>query len=204
MIILAILIQFQFGFLVLTQISILLLIFILSNSLLGLNPNEKWLHIIKIISIILIFLTLYYNWSEFKISTAFMVPVSISKISYLNDLDISVFPDLESEKTEIFREFTFEETKKLLNKLEDNESYVLDIAFIPDISLWDLDAPEMSLSRNLVINRNSSATTINKFILERLDFMVDYYYLDDTIIQKESNCAVSLTYCKLISPLILR
>jgi hypothetical protein len=60
----------------------------------------------------------------------------------------------------------------------------------------------MSLSRNLVINRNSSATTINKFILERLDFMVDYYYLDDTIIQKESNCAVSLTYCKLISPLI--
>jgi hypothetical protein len=41
MIILAILIQFQFGFLVLTQISILLLIFILSNSLLGLNPNEK-------------------------------------------------------------------------------------------------------------------------------------------------------------------
>jgi hypothetical protein len=62
-----------------------------------------------------------------------MVPVSITKISYLNDLDIPVFPDLESEKTEIFREF--EDTKKLLNKLEDNESYVLDIAFIPDISL---------------------------------------------------------------------
>jgi hypothetical protein len=62
-----------------------------------------------------------------------MVPVSITKISYLNDLDIPVFPDLESEKTEIFREF--EDTKKLLNKLEDNETYVLDIAFIPDISL---------------------------------------------------------------------
>jgi hypothetical protein len=59
----------------------------------------------------------------------------------------------------------------------------------------------MLLSKPFLINRNSSATTITKFILERLDFMVDYYYLDDTIIQKESNCAVSLTYCKLLSHL---
>jgi hypothetical protein len=29
--------------------------------------------------------------------------------------------------------------------------------------------------------------------------MVDYYYLDDTILQKESNSAVSLTYWKLKS-----
>jgi hypothetical protein len=56
----------------------------------------------------------------------------------------------------------------------------------------------MSLSNTLLINRNSSTTTITKFILERLALMVDYYYLGDTIIQKESNCAVSLTYCKLI------
>jgi hypothetical protein len=84
-----------------------------------------------------------------------------------------------------------------LNKLEDNENYILDIGFIPDIALWDLDAPVMLLSKTLLINRNSSSTTITKFILERLDFMVDYYYLDDTIIQKESNCAISLTYWKL-------
>jgi hypothetical protein len=57
----------------------------------------------------------------------------------------------------------------------------------------------MSLSNPILINRNSSATNINKFILERLDYMVDYYYLDDTIIQKESDCAVSLSYCKLKS-----
>ena len=57
----------------------------------------------------------------------------------------------------------------------------------------------MSLSEPFLINRNSSGTTINKFILERLNYMVDYYYLDDTIIQKESNCAVSLSYYKLKS-----
>jgi hypothetical protein len=127
-----------------------------------------------------------------------MVPVSISRISYLNDLDIPVTPDFESEKIEIFREFTIKETKEFLNKLEDNETYILDISFIPNIELLDLDAPEMLLSNTLLINQNSSTTTITKFILERLDFMVDYYYLDDTIIQKESNCAVVGTYCKLL------
>jgi len=199
MIILAILalIHFQFGFLVLTQISILILTVILSNSLLGLNPYEKWLHIIKIISIILI---LYYS-TKFKISTAIMLPLSISRISFLNDLDIHIIADFESQKIEYFRKFTIEETSDFLNKLEDDESYILELEFIPNIALWDLDSPAMLLSKPFLINRNSSATTITKFILERLDFMVDYYYLDDTIIQKESNCAVSLTYCKLLSHL---
>jgi hypothetical protein len=60
----------------------------------------------------------------------------------------------------------------------------------------------MSLSNPVLINLNSSPTTINKFILERLEYMVDYYYLDDTIIQKESDSAVSLTYCKLKSTIL--
>lgn len=128
-----------------------------------------------------------------------MLPLSITRISYYNELDNPAIPDFESEKIEIFREFTIKETNEFLNKLEDNESYILDIEFISNIALWDLDAPVMTLSKPLLVNRNSSATTITKFILERLDFMVDYYYLDDTIIQKDSNCAVLLTYCKLKS-----
>jgi hypothetical protein len=172
---------------------------ILSNSLLGLNPYAKWLHIIKIMSIILIIFIFYNNSRDILISSAFMAPLSISRISYINDLDIPAFANFESEKIEIFREFTIKETTDFLNKLEDNESYIADISFIPSFPLWDLDAPQMSLSNPILINRNSSARTINKFILERLDYMVDYYYLDDTIIQKESDCAVSLSYCKLKS-----
>lgn len=62
-------------------VGILFLIVILSNSLLGLNPYNEWLYIIKIISIILI---LYYS-TKFKISTAVILPLSINRISYLND-----------------------------------------------------------------------------------------------------------------------
>lgn len=187
------------GLLLLTQIIILFKIVILSNLLLGLNPNDKWLHIIRITSIILIISILYYNSRDILISSAFIAPLSISRISYLNDLDIPAFVDFESEKIEIFSKFTIKETTDFINKLEDNESYVVDIGFIPNITLWDPDAPLMSLSKLILINRNSSSTTITKFILERLDFMVDYYYLDDTIIQIESNCGITLTYCKLKS-----
>lgn len=56
-------IYIQFGLLVLSQIIILFIIMILYNSLLGLNPYNKLLHIIKIMSIILIIFILYYNSS---------------------------------------------------------------------------------------------------------------------------------------------
>jgi len=39
------------------------------------------------------------------------------------------------------------------------------------------------------INRFSSQITIQQFIDERLEFMVDYYYLDDSIIQETKNGA---------------
>jgi hypothetical protein len=64
-----------------------------------------------------------------------MVPLSISRISYLDDLDIPAITDFESEKIEIFRKFTIKETNEFLNKLEDNESYILEISFIPNIAL---------------------------------------------------------------------
>jgi hypothetical protein len=64
-----------------------------------------------------------------------MTPLSISRISYINDLDLAVFTDFESEKIEIFNKFTIEETTDFLNKLEDNESYMLEIGFVPNIAL---------------------------------------------------------------------
>jgi hypothetical protein len=61
------------------------------------------------------------------------------------------------------------------------------LEFIGYISLYNQDPPQMLLSKPFLINRNSSAITITKFINERLDYMVDYYYLDDGIIQELRN-----------------
>jgi hypothetical protein len=164
------------------------LFLLIISILLRLNPYNKWL---------LIIFLLYYNSGD--ISTAFIAPLSISKISYIDDLDIPAFPDFELEKIKIFNKFTIEETNDFLRELEDNESYLVELGFIPNISFWDIDAPQMLLSKPILINKNSSSTTITKFILERLDDMVDTFYLDDAILQKEFDCGVSLTYCKLKS-----
>jgi hypothetical protein len=86
-------------------------------------------------TIILIIFILYYNSRDILITNAFMAPLSISRISYLNDLDIPAFTDFESEKIEIFSDFTFKETTDFLNELEDNESYIVEIGFIPIIAL---------------------------------------------------------------------
>jgi hypothetical protein len=85
-------------------------------------------------SILLIIFILYYNSRDILISCAFMTPLSISRISYINDLDIPAFVDFESKKNEIFREFTIKETTDFLNKLEDNESYMVEIRFIPSFA----------------------------------------------------------------------
>jgi hypothetical protein len=64
-----------------------------------------------------------------------MTPLSISRISYINDLDVPGFTDFESEKIEIFSKLSIKETTDFLNKLEANESYIVEIEFIPSIAL---------------------------------------------------------------------
>jgi hypothetical protein len=62
----------------------------------------------------------------------------------------------------------------------------------------DMDAPQLILSKPFLINRHSSVTTIMKFINERLDKMVDVFYLDDIVIQPEIiGPIVKLTYKKI-------
>lgn len=79
------LIYIKFGLFVLIQILIWSLVFILSNFLIQFNPNRE-MYIIRILSILVIMFILYYNSLEHIISTALIIPLSISKISLENIL----------------------------------------------------------------------------------------------------------------------
>jgi hypothetical protein len=69
----------------------------------------------------------------------------------------------------------------LKNELDKNETYIVSMEFIP--SKEDIDAPQLILSKPFLIHQYSSTPTIEMFINERLEFMIDIYYLDDSIIQ---------------------
>jgi hypothetical protein len=45
----------------------------------------------------------------------------------------------------------------------------------------NLDVPDIILSKPFLINKYSSNTTISYFIHERLNYMVDSYFLDKSI-----------------------
>jgi len=75
-----------YGTFVLIQILIWTMVFFLSNFLIGLNPFNKEFHTIRIMSIIVIIFILYYNSIQSTIATLFILPLSISKITYLDDI----------------------------------------------------------------------------------------------------------------------
>jgi hypothetical protein len=78
-----------------------------------------------------------------------------------------------------------DEIPNFLSKLNNEDNYAVNILFVPEFFLsTSIDLPKLSISKPILINRLSSATTLSKFIDERLDIMIDYYFTDDTILQK--------------------
>lgn len=68
-------------------------------------------------------------------------------------------------------------------KLDPLENYIVNLEFIPDITIELEDHPRLFISEPILINKYSDPDLINKFIFERLDLMVDCFYLDDDIIK---------------------
>jgi hypothetical protein len=117
-----------------------------------------------------------------EIASSYILPFSINSISYLDEID-SISVDNESN-SEMLYLFNTDEISDFLNKLDIDDNYIATIEFIPEISDYNTEAPRLFLSKPFLLNSLSSPATISKFIFERLNYMADYYYLDDNIIQQ--------------------
>jgi hypothetical protein len=147
-------------------------------------------------SILVIIFILYYNSGNLTVAATTILPLSISKITYVDEINQSIYIG-NGPRFEVFESFEIEETKDFLTRLEDDANYLINMEFIPDVTNHDEDAPQLILSKPFLINTNSSPTTITKFINERLNFRVDYFYLDDSIIQNTGTTPiVKFTFVK--------
>jgi hypothetical protein len=66
---------------------------------------------------------------------------------------------------------------------------------------FKMDSPKIILSKPFLINKNSSPTTIMKFINERIDLMIDILYLDDYVLYAKDDLIgpiINLRYSKVI------
>lgn len=170
-------IYFLFGLFVLAQTVLLTIVFLLSNLLIGINPFNKEMHVIRISSIILIITLLYYNSTQISISTALILPLSISKISYFDDIFQKEVLIDKNSITETIHLINIDKISDFLVKLDTNYNYVGLIEFVPDYLIFEEDSPKMILCNPFLFNKFSSSTVITKFINERLDLMTDKFYL---------------------------
>lgn len=179
-------IYIQFGLLVSLQIIILVVIFFLSNFVLGIDPDKFEFKVIRLVSVLLTFLILYLNIKSYTINT--LLPYSLFKITFLNDLKF--FRNIAEVSFKATLHFYDKlEFKKMLNELEDGKIYSGIIEFVSDIRLYnDKDPyPKLLISKPVVFTKDSSPDIISDFVYDRLYLMCKYYQFEDTILNQHNS-----------------
>jgi hypothetical protein len=109
--------------------------------------------------------------------------MSLNKITYLDQILENKILIISDPYTDILYFSDSLEIHQFLERLENDKVYVLSLEFILSWLTYDEDSPVITLSKPILITRNSNPRTISKFIKERIDLMIDSYFLDDEILQ---------------------
>lgn len=176
-------IYIKFGLFVLIQILIWTLVFILSNFLIGINPSKEY-YIIRIMAIIVIIFILYYNSKQINILTSLILPFSITKINYLDEVipNNMFISNNNNNNQSIFYFSDVEEIIKWLNTLDENQCYVVTFDFILSILTYNEDSPVINLTKPILVSRDSNPRLISDFLKQRISLACDSYYLPDEIL----------------------
>lgn len=94
------------------------------------------------------------------------------------------------------KNLTVELTEFLVN-LNDTDNYWVSLSFYPNIDGYkNCEGIKMSISTPIVVNIDSSPLLLTKFIMNRLNLMIDFYYLDDSIINSEDSVII-VKFCEI-------
>lgn len=189
------------GLFIFTQYVLLISILLIADKILEIRYSET-IWFVWMLSLLTILYYFYIGINVISIGLSFLMPLSIDKITFLDDPDKTVYVT-QNVETERFYSSDTMEISTFLKSLNPEANYAITLEFIPykDIPeeiIDDNDRPELLLGRPFLINKNSNPKLIATFIHQRLFDIVDYYYLDDSII-KEGNCLILTKYCKVIT-----
>lgn len=165
-------IYIKFGLFYLIQIMLLLIVFLTSQFLIGINPWNIEYRIIRFMSIVLIFAILYYN-SKDLYSWMFIIPLSKDKISLYENLPHKFdFDENNFKKWKFNEDSKIEDFLKTLNN-EDNFVCFLETYYRGDI--YYLAFSELFLfnkfSNHKIIEDYISSTINDQLYLMNLDPM---------------------------------
>lgn len=184
-------IYIHFGLFVLIQIMIWTLVFILSTFLSNIDPSNKQFPIIKILSIIVIFFILYYNSKEVSILSMFIIPLSVTKITFIDEIigneEVNPIDIIYIQNCHIswLHFVDFQDLSDLLSLLDDNKAYVVSFDLIFDKSGFSLGNPSLVLGKPILFSRNSNPWLLTNYLQERLRIAANSYFLDDSSLDKD-------------------
>jgi hypothetical protein len=164
-----------------------------SNLLIGINPNSKEMHIIRLMSIIYIIFIFYINSNQSDINLAFIIPISSlisqTKITFINDC---FDQDDENQSYEnqsdiiYFRNSNFiwfhfndiQEINDFLDLLDHDKIYIVSFELIVDKLSYEFGDPTIVLSKPILITRESNPWLISKYLQGKISISCSSYGLD--------------------------
>jgi hypothetical protein len=180
-------IYLQFGLLPLAQIIIWIIVFFLSNFLLGINPDNTQFKVIRataIIVIIFIINSLIFNNSLYNISI--LVPFSLFEIDFRDSFEwkfnsYKVKPMISYINLQTLTK----DIDLLLLSLVDDVNYSMSLSFISSYKEWEKDKRKnypLFIGDAIIVNKESDSVLITQFIMENLDkkgyFITDWLFKD--------------------------
>jgi hypothetical protein len=180
-------IYLQFGLLPLAQIIIWIIVFFLSNFLLGINPDNTQFKVIRamaIIVIIFIINSLILNNSLYSISI--LIPFSTFEIDFRDSFEwkfnsYKVKPMISYLKLQTLTK----DINLLLLSLLDDSNYSMGLSFISSYKEWEKDKGKnypLFIDDAIIINKESDSLLITQFIMENLDkkglFISEWFFKD--------------------------
>lgn len=137
------------------------------------------------------------DWNQNIYLLCILTPFCQDKIHYVHDFQIKSLNFYEEKGTIFVLNKLTTDITDFLNNLNENDNYWLSLSFYPDINGYaNNEGLKLYISDPILINRDSCPLLLTKYIMNRLNLMIDFYYLDDSIINS-ANPVITVKYTEI-------
>jgi hypothetical protein len=160
--------------------------YLIANLIIGFHPFSFYWNIIRILSIILILYLSYKNLDQNIYSISLLIPISKDKISYVHEFEIKSLEFYKTRNTVLFLNDLKSDLNDFIDGLDEDSDYWISLSFFPTMTGYGLDdGMQLYIADPILINKDSSSILLTQFIENRLQLMIDFYYLDDSIFDND-------------------
>lgn len=175
----------------------------MTTMILILEPNNLKIRIVQIISIFFLLYIIYLNINIIYndlYKFAFIIPLSINKITFLDDIfdndDINIFYFRKTFFTRFYLISTLE-IADFLSNLDQNKAYIVTFEFIYCWSSYEIGEPTIILSKPILVTNESSHNLISNFLKDRINSACNSYFLDENLIQEFDGPGILVRYSEI-------